>query len=118
MFRDINTGPEYPHHMDIDRRGIYGYFWVTNGINSAGSRHLPDAPLGAFFVDGRNDNYLVVVPECDMVIVRLGLDETISIDDVAPIWNEVLKLIGDYTRVAMRCVSFYETILFHLKQNA
>jgi CubicO group peptidase (beta-lactamase class C family) len=95
LFGDINTGPEYPHHMDIDRRGIYGYFWVVNGIDAAGNRHLPDAPLGTFYIDGYNDNFLVVVPEWDLVIVRLGSDETISIEEVAPLWNNVLKLISE-----------------------
>ena len=93
LFRDIYTGPdELPPHGDIDYRGVYGYHWITNGINAAGSRHLPDAPLGVFYRTSYNDNFVVVVPEWDIVIVRLGLDETV--DDAASLWNDVLKLIG------------------------
>jgi hypothetical protein len=92
LFRDINTGPE-TGHMDIEGRGIYGYHWWVNGITVAGSRSMPDAPLGTFYRSGYNDNFVVVVPEWDIVIVRLGLDETV--DDAASLWNDVLKLISE-----------------------
>ena len=96
LFRDIYTGPdELPSHGDIDRRGFYGYHWIVNGINAAGSRHLPDAPLGTFYRSGHHDNFVVVVPEWDIVIVRLGLDETVTVNDAGSLWNDVLKLISE-----------------------
>ena len=36
-----------------------------------------------------------MVPEWDIVIVRLGLDETVDVDDAASLWNDVLKLISE-----------------------
>ena len=97
LFRDIRDTTDYPYtdHLDIVGPGRYGYHWWTNGIMADGSRNMPDSPLGTFYRSGYNDNYVLIIPEWDMVIVRLGLDETVTSGNTAPLWNDVLKLIGE-----------------------
>jgi CubicO group peptidase (beta-lactamase class C family) len=48
---------------NTDGRGIYGFsWWVIN------------APVHAYYTSGLNHNVCLVVPEWDMVIVRMGVD--------------------------------------------
>jgi len=79
---------------DRQGSGIYGYHWWCNGIQPDGRRHWPDAPLGAFARSGFKNNILFVIPEWDMVIVRLSPDNqerTITADA----YNLFLKKIGE-----------------------
>jgi hypothetical protein len=41
-------------------------------VRPDGRLALPDAPPGVFYASGLHHNVLVVVPEWEMVIVRLG----------------------------------------------
>lgn len=50
--------------------GAYGYNWWTNG----GKNRMPDAPPKTYYASGLNHNLLFIVPEWDMVIVRMGVD--------------------------------------------
>lgn len=59
----------------IDGRGVYGFNWWVNGIKPDGNRKWPDAPIGTYSASGYNNNDMFVIPEWDMVIVRLGLDQ-------------------------------------------
>jgi CubicO group peptidase (beta-lactamase class C family) len=74
---------------EIDGRGVYGFNWWVNGIEPDGQRKWPAAPPGAFAASGHNNNRLFVIPEWNMVIVRLGLDQSDRRigDDV---WSEFL----------------------------
>jgi len=58
-----------------DGRGVYGYNWWVNSIKHDGKRKWPGAPAGTYSASGYNNNDMFVVPEWDMVIVRLGLDQ-------------------------------------------
>ncbi len=58
----------------IDGRGVYGYNWWVNGVKPDGTRKWPDAPSGTFAASGANNNDMFVIPEWNMVVVRLGLD--------------------------------------------
>jgi CubicO group peptidase (beta-lactamase class C family) len=53
--------------------GLYGFNWWTNGVQPNGQRLYPAAPVGTFFAWGLNENRCWVIPEWNMVIVRLGL---------------------------------------------
>lgn len=59
----------------IDGRGCYGFNWWRNGLAAEGKRLWPGAPAGTFAAVGHNNNKCFVIPEWDMVIVRLGLDQ-------------------------------------------
>jgi CubicO group peptidase (beta-lactamase class C family) len=76
---------------EIDGRGVYGFNWWVNGVKPDGQRKLPGAPQGTFWASGHNNNKCFVIPEWDMVIVRLGLDGK------APdqVWNDFLAKIGE-----------------------
>jgi CubicO group peptidase (beta-lactamase class C family) len=76
-----------------DGRGVYGYNWWTNGIKPDGKRKWPGAPLGTYSASGYNNNDMFVIPEWDMVIVRLGLDQNeFKISD--DIYSTFLQKIG------------------------
>ena len=58
----------------IDGRGVYGFNWWVNGIKPNGKRYLEYAPAGTFLAEGLHHNILMVIPEWEMVIVRMGED--------------------------------------------
>ncbi len=77
--------------------GTYGYHWWANGILADGSRFLPDAPLGTFYRSDWPQQRLFIIPEWDMVIVRIGRDKnkTDRPADPRACWNTVLKMVGE-----------------------
>jgi CubicO group peptidase (beta-lactamase class C family) len=79
---DAATGVQVPVTMPlghpesgIDGRGVYGYNWWTNGIKPDGKRKWPGASTATYSASGYNNNDMFIIPEWNMVIVRLGLDE-------------------------------------------
>jgi hypothetical protein len=76
-----------------DGRGVYGFNWWVNGIRPDGKRKWPDAPNSTFTASGYNNNDMFVIPEWNMVVVRLGLDQNDrAISD--SIYNTFLSMIG------------------------
>ncbi len=76
-----------------DGRGVYGYNWWVNGIKPDGKRRWPGAPHGTYSASGYNNNDMFVIPKWNMVIVRLGLDQTdFPITDT--IYGTFLQKIG------------------------
>jgi CubicO group peptidase (beta-lactamase class C family) len=76
-----------------DGRGVYGFNWWTNGLRPDGTRLLPDAPAGTTYAAGLNHNLCVVVPEWEMVIVRMGVDGNPP-DGHASVLNAFLRRLG------------------------
>jgi CubicO group peptidase (beta-lactamase class C family) len=76
---------------EIDGRGCYGFNWWVNGVTTNGTRKLPGAPPGTFWAAGHNNNRCFVIPEWDMVIVRLGLDGRAA----EIVWSDFLAKVGD-----------------------
>jgi CubicO group peptidase (beta-lactamase class C family) len=77
---------------EIAGSGQYGFNWWVNGKDQAGKRKWPDAPETTFAAIGFNNNRMWIVPEWEMVIVRLGLDQgQREITDAVA--NEFLKQI-------------------------
>jgi CubicO group peptidase (beta-lactamase class C family) len=85
------TMPWAHPESDIDGRGVYGFNWWRNGLKPDGTRKFPDAPEGMFWASGHNNNQCFVIPEWDMVIVRLGLDGQVR-DQV---WDQFLGRIRE-----------------------
>jgi CubicO group peptidase (beta-lactamase class C family) len=83
---------------DIDGRGVYGFNWWRNGVTPDGSRKFPGAPTGMFWASGHNNNKCFVIPEWQMVIVRLGLDGKAG--DEA--WNRFLSKVGEAVNASPR----------------
>ena len=76
------TKPHVPASLPLwpdsgaDGRGVYGFNWWANGIKADGQRQWPGAPAGAYSASGYNNNDMFIIPEWNMVIVRLGLDQS------------------------------------------
>jgi CubicO group peptidase (beta-lactamase class C family) len=60
----------------IDGRGCYGLNWWCNGDTVGGGRLWSGATPGTYGASGIQNNKLFVIPEWQMVVVRLGLGET------------------------------------------
>ena len=75
---DAATAVQVPVSLpvgDTDRRhvkgpGAYGFNWWVNG----GLRAMPNAPPRTFYASGLNHNVCFVIPEWNLVIVRMGVD--------------------------------------------
>jgi hypothetical protein len=52
--------------------GAYGFYWWTNGVMGHGKRRYPSAPPRTYAAHGASTNFCFVIPEWNMVIVRLG----------------------------------------------
>jgi CubicO group peptidase (beta-lactamase class C family) len=55
-----------------DLTGRYGFFWWTNGIKADGTRPWPSAPPKTFTAHGAGRNFIFVIPEWRLVLVRLS----------------------------------------------
>ena len=74
-FVDLATTTQVPAELKTkhyDLTGRYGFFWWTNGIKADGTRPWPSAPPKAFAAHGAGRNFIFVIPEWRMVIVRLS----------------------------------------------
>lgn len=67
--------------------GVYGYNWWINGTKADGSRMWSEAPLGTYMCIGAKANWGIVIPEWDMIVVRLGTSGANS----GATQNELLK---------------------------
>ncbi len=52
--------------------GRYGFYWWTNDIQPDGRRPWPSAPPGAYMSHGHSANFCCVIPEWNMIVVRMG----------------------------------------------
>ena len=94
------------HPGSADGRGVYGYNWWVNGVGADGKRKWPGAPKGTYSASGYNNNDLFVVPEWNLVVVRLGLDQRDKkITDAT--YGELLARLG---RAMARATAFNRTI--------
>ena len=81
----------------IDGPGVYGLNWWCNGRHPDGQPKWPGAPESTFAACGYNNNDLFVLPEWNMVVVRLGLDQADrAISDAE--YGEFLRRIGQSLR--------------------
>ncbi len=71
--------------------GSYGFNWWVNSPD--GLSNMPDAPMGAAYLSGLNHNICFIIPEWNMVIIRMGDDKNPP-EGKHVIWNEFIRLIG------------------------
>ena len=89
---DQNLSPLWPD-SGADGRGVYGLNWWTNSLTADGKRKWPGAPPNTYAASGYNNNDIFVIPEWDMVIVRLGLDQSqLRITDA--IYSQFIRKVG------------------------
>jgi CubicO group peptidase (beta-lactamase class C family) len=83
---------------DTDRKvtvgpGCYGFNWWVNGMKADGRMKLPGAPEGCYFASGHNNNKCIIIPDWNMVIVRMGEDGHPEDRDL--VYGKFLQLIGN-----------------------
>ncbi|HIE29989.1 TPA: class C beta-lactamase-related serine hydrolase [Candidatus Poribacteria bacterium] len=78
-----------------DGRGRYGFFWWTNGIKPNGKRPWPSAPPNTFAARGGSTNWCFVIPEWNMVVVRLEALPRLSLSGIEQIWDTFFGLVAD-----------------------
>jgi len=83
---------------DTDRRylvgsGCYGFNWWVNGRKANGEMKFPGAPEGCYFASGNNNNKCIVIPQWNMVVVRMGEDGYPKDSDI--IYGTFLRLLGE-----------------------
>jgi CubicO group peptidase (beta-lactamase class C family) len=67
--------------------GRYGLYWWTNDVRPDGTRPWPAAPPRTYTAHGHGCNYCFVVPEWDMVVVRMGTSPVGTISEQDTMWN-------------------------------
>jgi CubicO group peptidase (beta-lactamase class C family) len=79
MATSIQVASDLPPFDSLNQHGpgTYGFNWWVNGNGPEGIPKWPSAPRGTFAALGHNNNVCLVIPEWDMVIVRLGTDGNI-----------------------------------------
>ena len=90
----VQVSASVPHGFaprDDEGPGEYGFNWWVNGVKPDGKRKFPGAPPGTYCGAGHNNNYCFVIPEWNMVIVRLGLDGNAR----DRVWSDFLAKVGE-----------------------
>ena len=85
------------HPKSPDGRGVYGLNWWVNGTKPDGKRKWPAAPLDTYAASGFNNNDMFVVPRWNLVVVRLGLDQS-SRKTTDETYGTFLGMIGEAMR--------------------
>lgn len=90
----VQVPPTLPLAGYIDQGpGMYGFNWWVNGTGPDGTKKWPDVPASTYAASGYNNNDMFIIPEWDMVIVRLGMDQSdYMISDEN--YNRFLHLVG------------------------
>ena len=94
-----NQVPAETQTKYFDLTGRYGFFWWTNGIRADGTRPLPSAPPKTYTAHGAGRNFIYIIPEWRMVIVRLS---------PAP---------GGHTQIGSMKEAIWEEFFSHLKNG-
>jgi CubicO group peptidase (beta-lactamase class C family) len=88
-----STVPVYPgDRASVEGSGSYGFNWWVNSVD--GLSKMPDVPLDVAYMSGKNHNVCCIIPDWNMVIIRMGDDQNPP-EGKHVIWNEFLKKIGD-----------------------
>ena len=73
----------------------YGFYWWTNDVKPDGKRPWPSAPPKTYTAHGHSANFCFVIPEWNMVAVRMG---TIAIAPLArqdALWDTFFAKLAD-----------------------
>lgn len=77
---------------NVKGSGSYGFNWWVNSAD--GLSKMPDAPLGTAYMSGLNHNICCIIPEWNMVIIRMGDDKNPP-EGKHVVWNEFLMRMGE-----------------------
>jgi len=77
---------------NIRGSGCYGFNWWINGRDFKGELKLEAAPEGIFWASGHNNNKCFVVPQWNLVFVRMGEDG--HPPDADRVWSEFFERLA------------------------
>jgi CubicO group peptidase (beta-lactamase class C family) len=75
--------------------GRYGLYWWTNDVMPDGKRPWPAAPPRNYTSHGHSANFCYVIPEWDMVVVRMGTSPIGRIPEVEAMWNTFFAKLAE-----------------------
>ena len=81
--------PHNPKDWYPSLSGNYGLNWWTNGPKPDGTLRWPHAPARMFVAQGNRNNNCFVIPEWQMVFVRLGGDKNVTME----LYDRVFELL-------------------------
>jgi CubicO group peptidase (beta-lactamase class C family) len=73
----------------------YGFYWWTNDVMPNGKRAWPSAPPKTYTSHGNGCNFCVVLPEWNMVVVRMGTHPIGSITGTEAKWDTFFAKVAD-----------------------
>jgi CubicO group peptidase (beta-lactamase class C family)/murein DD-endopeptidase MepM/ murein hydrolase activator NlpD len=83
--------------------GRYGFYWWTNDVRPDGRRPWPSAPPGTYTSHGHSSNFCYVIPEWDMVVVRMGTSPIASgvrgIYEIEARWDHFFAMLAEAVEV-------------------
>jgi CubicO group peptidase (beta-lactamase class C family) len=89
-----NQVPTSLRARGFDGRGQFGFMWRTNGRNKSGVRRWPSAPPKTYTLQGYSRNFCFVVPEWDMVIVRMSPPKLAGMPQSGiKVWNRFFSIL-------------------------
>jgi CubicO group peptidase (beta-lactamase class C family) len=77
--------------QSVKGSGSYGYNWWVNSKD--GLSKMPESPLNVAYMSGLNHNVCCIIPEWNMVIIRMGDDKNPP-EGKHLVWNQFLNLVG------------------------
>lgn len=81
--------------------GAYGFYWWTNGVMANGKRRWPAAPPRTCAAHGAGTNFCFVIPEWNMVLVRMGNSDLPGASGQQDqLWNTFFAKMADALRGA------------------
>jgi CubicO group peptidase (beta-lactamase class C family) len=94
---DEATKNQVPTSLKVDGydgRGQFGFMWWTNGKNKSGVRQWPAAPPKTYTLHGNSRNYCFIIPEWDMVIVRMSPPQLNGMPSSGKkVWNKFFSIL-------------------------
>jgi CubicO group peptidase (beta-lactamase class C family) len=88
----VTVGVIVDKQRQADGRGSYGFGWWLNGNGPDGMKKLPDAPSTMYWAAGFNNNMCFVIPDWNMVVVRLGTRGVPT--NFYEVWNNFFEKLG------------------------
>lgn len=83
----VKTPPLDPKGWYVELPGNYGLNWWTNGPKPQGGRVWSTAPASMFAAQGNKNNNCFIIPDWNLVVVRMGADAIVSMSAYDPVFE-------------------------------
>ena len=75
-------------------QGRYGAHFWTNGRHGTGERPFKSFPADTFYASGYEGQFIIIIPSCNLVVVRLGLTKNLKALDMESFVSDVLAAVS------------------------